>query len=150
MLFRSVSQSRYYTTPPTTSITFVNLEPNTTYTTTATPISTNGTQLPPIIFPAVTTADPPKPPTHVIFCQKNSSQLEVTWIPVATVAAADDAPKWYVLRSTDDVIALTIDNWRTSYVTPPLPGGTFRFNLYAVNDAGYSAPVTSEEAYNFI
>jgi hypothetical protein len=128
---------------PANAILFSDLEPNTSYTTIATPFVAD-TQLTSTTFVPVTTADRPEPPTNVIFAQHSNSQVEVSWTPVA------DTVKWYVIRSTDNTFGFTIEPWRTTCISPPVPGGTFRFNLYAVNDAGYSVPVTSPQAYNFI
>lgn len=131
-----------------TAVTFTDLEHGATYTLQATPRTNDGTELPTVIFPPVTTCNLPQPPTDAVFTSTDNTTLQVSWIPAYSLA--NDAPKWYVLESTDRVVRLTIEGWRTTYTSYPITGGTYTFNLYAVNDAGYSTPVTSPQSYNFI
>ena len=84
-----------------------------------------------------------KPPTNVHFTAKGS-QVYVTWTP------PEVPPNWYILRSKCNLIRLSIEGWRTDYLSPELIGGTFILQLYSVNSSKDRSSFVESPPLNFI
>jgi sugar lactone lactonase YvrE len=89
-------------------------------------------------IPGTTPSVPLTPNFSVI----NTNQLRVTW---STPASDGGSPiGWYVVLSSDNVYRYGIEPFRREFVSPPLPSGTYIFNLRAINSAGYGASASAQ------